>query len=613
MSTQIMDGAIDRQKEASPPRGGNNASLEAVSSFSSSGTKPSGEKSTDHLSFDNTTSLFHDSSMPAGLQNIGMDFARLSGSLDSSQAALAQYTSDSAHQTAAVPNTSDSTHSPNTDSAPSSHADNRTTIHAGADTITIDGPAKTTVQVHGDETIITIDNTGAGAGGAAHSGCHHDGSQHQGGAGAGDSAGQHSGTSGGGTSDTTAGNNSGSGTSDTTAGNNSGGGTSDTTAGNNSGGGTSDTTAGNNSGSGTSDTTAGNTGGTTAGDSTAGNTGGTTAGDTTAGKTGGTTAGDTTAGKTGGTTGTTPDVAPGNGFVINNGQLTMDGKRLSGVAVTGEYAQQVGAQQLAAELTSKFPGLNTVRLSTSPEGGAFTEGSQLSGGETLDNINQVIQELNKKGIGVIIDNHGADANTQNNVSQNGAEAAWFAEIAKANMGNNMVMYQPENEPMGSDAAIVQEQKATYDAIRATGSNAVVAFDLVGGGGSSAILSSPDTYNQMSNYVIDAHFYAAGSSDPASALTSEISQFSALHEANGGAVPVYIGETGDSIDGSNVDGAASQALSSVWNGTGNNSGGIAWLYDGAATGFNGADHLTNSDGSLTSFGQEIAGLIQKGSA
>ena len=604
MAMETMDGAMDRQKEASPVKAGNNAALEALSSFSSSGNKPSGEKQTDHLSFDNTTSLFHDSSMPAGLQNIGMDFARLSGSLDSSQTA-------------------------STDSAHSPQPENRTTIHAGADIITIDGPAKTTVQVHGDETTITIDNTAGGAsGGGEHHGCHNGGSQnHDGGGEHGHSDGGATKNSGGGTSDTTSGGTGGGagsdttggktagggGTSDTTAGNTAGGGAgSDTTGGNTAGGGAgSDTTAGNTAGGGgTSDTTAGGTGGGAGSDTTAGHTAGGAGSDTTAGNTAAGGGSDTTAGKT--TTGTTPDVAPGNGFVINNGQLTMDGKRLSGVAVTGEYAQQVGAQQLAAELTSKFPGLNTVRLSTSPEGGAFTNGSQLSGGETLDNINQVITELNKKGIGVIIDNHGADANTQNNVSQNGNEAAWFAQIAKANLGNNMVMFQPENEPMGSDAAIVQEQKASYDAIRATGSNAVVAFDLVGGGGSSAILSDPSVYNQMNNYVIDAHFYAAGSSDPASALRDEISQFGALHEANGGAVPVYIGETGDSIDGSNVDGAAAQALSAVWDGTGNNSGGIAWLYDGAATGFNGADHLTNPDGSLTGFGQEIAGLIQKGS-
>jgi hypothetical protein len=306
----------------------------------------------------------------------------------------------------------------------------------------------------------------------------------------------------------------------------------------------------------------------------------------------------------------TNNPSDGSGFQIQNGKLLIGGKLLSGVAVTGQYAQQVGPDQLANEIATKFPNINVVRLSTSPEGGAFTNGGQAQNGETIDNIDQTIKALNAKGIGVVLDNHGSDANTADNVSQTGAEPAWFAQIAKDNLNNNMVMFQPLNEPIGSDAAIAQEQKAAYDAIRGTGSNAVVAFDLAGGSGATPMLSNPDMYNQMSNYVIDAHSYAAGSSDPASALQSEVAQLSSLREAGGGAVPVYIGETGNSIDGSNPDPAATAELNAVWSG---GTGGIAWLYDGAATGFNGVDHLTNPDGSLTGYGQEIAGLIQNGAS
>jgi len=310
---------------------------------------------------------------------------------------------------------------------------------------------------------------------------------------------------------------------------------------------------------------------------------------------------------------TTPPASPGEGFTIQNGQLTVNGKLLAGVAVTGQYAQQVGPEALADEISSKFPGINVVRLATSPEGGAFTRGETIQGGETIDNINQTIKALNAKNIGVIVDNHGSDANEQNNVSKNGAEAAWFGQIAADNKNNNMVMFQPENEPTGNNADIVAEQKAAYDAIRATGSSAVVAFDLAGGGWAGPQQSDPGTYNQFNNYVIDAHAYASTNTDPASALRDEVAQTSGLREANGTAVPVFIGETGNSIDGSTIDGAAGAMLNADMT---QGNGAVFWLYDGAATGFgngNGADHLTDSNGNLSSFGQDVASLIQRGAS
>jgi len=324
--------------------------------------------------------------------------------------------------------------------------------------------------------------------------------------------------------------------------------------------------------------------------------------------------GTTTPGSTGtDTTGTTTAGGDGSGFAINNGQLQINGKLVNGIAVTGEYVAEVGAQQAADNIAAQFPGVDAVRLATSPDGGAFTNGTAAPSemNQSVDSINQFIQALSQKGIGTIVDNHASDANTPNNVAMDGSEAAWFGQLAQDNIGNNMVMFQTENEPMGSDQAVVQEQQAAYQAIRATGSNAVVAFDLVGGGSASPMQSDPAAYNGDTNYVIDAHAYASNNPDPVSALQSEIAQTSGLTEANGGKVPVYIGETGNAIDGSNIDPAEAQLLNAVWS---DGSGGVAWLYDGVATGFgsgNGADMMTNPDGSLSGYGEEIAGLIKQG--
>src|SRR6185437_6556879 len=86
--------------------------------------------------------------------------------------------------------------------------------------------------------------------------------------------------------------------------------------------------------------------------------------------------GTTTPGSTGtDTTGTTTAGGDGSGFAINNGQLQINGKLVNGIAVTGEYVAEVGAQQAADNIAAQFPGVDAVRLATSPDGGAFTNGT----------------------------------------------------------------------------------------------------------------------------------------------------------------------------------------------------------------------------------------------
>ena len=105
-----------------------------------------------------------------------------------------------------------------------------------------------------------------------------------------------------------------------------------------------------------------------------------------------------------------------------------------------------------------------------------------------------------------------------------------------------------------------------------------------------------------------------SSDPAASTAAEIAQLNGFTEGNGGGVvPKYLGETGNSIDGSNIDPmATAQLQTDMTDGT----GAIFWAQDGAATGFgsgNGADHLTDSNGNLTGYGQQVATLIAQGAS
>jgi hypothetical protein len=122
----------------------------------------------------------------------------------------------------------------------------------------------------------------------------------------------------------------------------------------------------------------------------------------------------------------------------------------------------------------------------------------------------------------------------------------------------MVMYQTPNEPTGSNQDIVNEQVGVRDAVVGavqaadpTAATPWVSFDLEGGGGTDPMTSNPGAYAGMSNVAFDAHFYASNSTDPAASLQQEIAPLASITDQNG-QIPVYVGETGDAIDGSNKD-------------------------------------------------------------
>ena len=125
-----------------PKSTGANVALQALSEFKPMPANNAADASTGHLNFDSTGGLFADRNLPAALQNLGNDFNQFADLLRHANSQM-----------------------PDGGSSPSSNrSDSVTTIHAGGDTITIEGQAKTTVKVEGDVTTITIDNTTGGGG-----------------------------------------------------------------------------------------------------------------------------------------------------------------------------------------------------------------------------------------------------------------------------------------------------------------------------------------------------------------------------------------------------------------------------------------------------------------
>ena len=140
----IVDSGKEKGSESTSKDTGKNVALQALSEFKpKSGSGSSQEP--DHMNFGDTGHLFADRNLPSGLQNMGNDFRQFADLLNTANG----HASDG------------NTVSPND----AHHSDKVTTIQAGADTITIEGSAKTTVQVKGDVTTITIDSrSGSGVG-----------------------------------------------------------------------------------------------------------------------------------------------------------------------------------------------------------------------------------------------------------------------------------------------------------------------------------------------------------------------------------------------------------------------------------------------------------------
>ncbi len=161
-----------------------------------------------------------------------------------------------------------------------------------------------------------------------------------------------------------------------------------------------------------------------------------------------------------------------------------------------------------------------------------------------------------------------------------------------------------NEPSGATSDVVNEEVATYNAIRGTGNDNMVLLDEAGGYTTSGFPAS--NYSAMTNVAWDTHFYGwvSGYSTDIptiqSALANQISATANITDANG-TLPTVIGEYGDSTAGNSTDANGTQVVQVV-GASGYPS--MAWNWASGA----GADNLTDGNGNLTSLGQQVAAII-----
>jgi hypothetical protein len=293
-------------------------------------------------------------------------------------------------------------------------------------------------------------------------------------------------------------------------------------------------------------------------------------------------------------------------FQVSNGQiLDPTGQVFTARGINLGAPDMADANQVLAD----FPGINFVRLNINsyqpPEAYAAFVNTMTSHGVVVEFEDHVSSD-------------GSDSGGARGVAFTGQqltnELNWYSSIAQTYASNPYVWFGTDNEPPIDGLSTWEQQ--TYNAIRNTGNNNPILMELPGGGypdGQSleAYGIDPNVYTSMWNVVADIHLYGWSSNyvttqqAVTTALDDMVRVGQSMITANGPA-PVILGEYGPSTDGQTVDANASQVIQVAQNAS-NVAGAIAYSWNPG-----GADTLTDGQGNLTPYGQQVAQWIASSS-
>lgn len=297
-------------------------------------------------------------------------------------------------------------------------------------------------------------------------------------------------------------------------------------------------------------------------------------------------------------------VAPAAATISPTGQFSVqDGNFYDpkGNVFNGQGINVFPGQVDAATILSTFPGIQTVRVASTLD----TDPGQLDA---------LVQGLTAQGVVVLIEDHSsagaAFSPGGNNVLTGQAltdETNWYAGLAGKYKANPYVWFGTANEPdaPGNPGLIAQQQIATYNAIRGTGSNAMVLLE--GRGGFTMDFAKPYAadYAKMTNVGADTHFYgwvpnfSTNQDAIGTSFLNQVGDAQSIQSANG-KMPVYVGEFGISTTGSGADANGTQVVQTVLN------SGVA----SAAWAWNAGDDAVTNGNTVTPFGQQVVSALAK---
>jgi hypothetical protein len=311
-----------------------------------------------------------------------------------------------------------------------------------------------------------------------------------------------------------------------------------------------------------------------------------------------------------------PATAATGRFQTVNGQvLDPGGKVFTARGINISPSQMDAANQVLA----LFPGLNFVRLTVTDY-------------QSPDTYAAFVNTMTSHGIVVEFEDHtssdGAAGGGGRGVVYTGQlltnELNWYSSIARTFASNPYVWFGTDNEPSVTDptsgqrnpAMLSSWQQQTYNAIRSTGNNSPIIMQFPGGGypdgGSVAGYGmDPNVYAPMSNVIAGIHLYGWSSNflpdqQAVNRALAELVQGGQSMTTLDGHVPVILDEYGISTEGAVNDANGTLVLQAAQHSN--------LVIGGAAFTWNadGADSLTDGQGHLTPYGQEVAQWIASGS-
>jgi hypothetical protein len=273
----------------------------------------------------------------------------------------------------------------------------------------------------------------------------------------------------------------------------------------------------------------------------------------------------------------------------------------------------------ANQVLALFPGLNFVRLTVTDY-------------QSPDTYAAFVNTMTSHGIVVEFEDHtssdGVDGGGGRGVMYTGQlltnELNWYSSVARTFASNPYVWFGTDNEPSVTDpisgqrnpAMLSSWEQQTYNAIRSTGNNSPIIMEFPGGGypdgGSVAGYGmDPNVYAPMSNVIAGIHLYGWSSNflpdqQAVNTALAELVQGGQSMTTLDGHVPVILDEYGISTEGAVNDANGTLVLQAAQHSN--------LVIGGAAFTWNagGADSLTDGQGHLTPYGQEVAQWIASGS-
>lgn len=298
-------------------------------------------------------------------------------------------------------------------------------------------------------------------------------------------------------------------------------------------------------------------------------------------------------------------------FVISGGQvMAPDGSifRARGINLNTEQTSTVCNNVDGTPLLALFPGLNCVRIPFRSYNSPFT-------------LATFANQMAALRIVIIIEDNTGTGQQPYTGDQLTTQLAWYSDMAHAFKDNPYVWFGSFNEAYptetGNGDDVTTNHIQIYNTIRATGNNAPIHLCLIGGGANETLPGS-DTkltltrfrYAALKNIIWDYHAFdysfpvAGGYSNNVQTITTALQQninrIQSIVSADG-IMPVLIGSFGESTDGTSVDLGATALVNVVAK---SGYGYLAWHWWTGGS----ANNLTDGMGSLTPYGQQVAGLM-----